>query len=75
MRKFLEGQNFGKMYNSRRARIESVITDTILNNRLKSTLFRETKNFFVRAALVCMAQHAKAIGEFLASLDYYKNAS
>jgi hypothetical protein len=59
---------------SRRARIEPVIGDTVPNNGLKSPLFRDVKNFFVRTALVCMLQHAKAIAETLESIDYQKIA-
>jgi hypothetical protein len=69
------GSKLWKELYSRRARIESVTGDTVLNNGLKSPLFRGTKNFFVRTALVCMIQHAKAIAEVLESIDYQKTAA
>ena len=64
------GSQLWKDLYSIRARIESVIGDTVLNYGLKSPLFRGTKNFFVRTALVCMIQHAKAIAEALESIAY-----
>jgi len=68
------GSQLWKNLYSIRARIESVIGDTVLNYGLKSPLFRGTKNFFVRTALVCMVQHAKAIAEALESIEYQKTA-
>ncbi len=64
------GSQLWKDIYSRRARIESVIGDIVLNNDLKSPSFRGTKNFFVRTALVCILQHAKAIAETLRNLEY-----
>ena len=55
---------------SRRARIESVIGYVALNNALKAPLFRGTKNFFVKTALVFMLQHAKAIAKILNNIKY-----
>jgi hypothetical protein len=69
------GSQLWKDLYSRRARIEPVIGDTVLNNGLKTPLFRGTKNFFVRTALVCMVQHAKAIADALESIDYQKTAA
>lgn len=68
------GSQLWKDIYSRRARIESVIGGTVLNNGLKSPLFRGAKNFFVRTVLVCMVQHAKAAAEALESIDYQKKA-
>ncbi|HOJ11530.1 MAG TPA: hypothetical protein PK733_13190, partial [Clostridiales bacterium] len=61
-----EDPNSGRIY------IEPVIGDSVLNHGLKAPLFRGTKNFFVRTALVCMVQHAKAIAETLDNIDYQK---
>jgi len=69
------GSQLWKDLFSRRARIESVIGDTVLNFGLKSPRFRGTKNFFMRTALVCMVQRAKAIAETLESTDYQKTAA
>ena len=69
------GSKLWKELYSRRARIESVIGDSVLNHGLKTPLFRGAKNFFVRTALVCMLQHAKAIAEVLESIDYQENAA
>jgi hypothetical protein len=69
------GSQLWKDIYSRRARIESVIGDIVLNNGLKSPLFRGTKNFFVRTALVCMLQHAKAIAITLENKEYHKTAA
>lgn len=69
------GSQLWKDIYSRRARIESVIGDTVLNHGLKSPLFRSTKNFFVRTALICMVQHAKAIAETLEKLEYQKSVA
>lgn len=69
------GSQLWKDIYSIRARIESVIGDIVLNNGLKAPLFRGTKNFFVRTALVCMIQHAKAIAETLENKEYHNLAS
>lgn len=55
---------------SRRARMESVIGDIVLNNGIKAPLFRGTKNFFMRTALICMLQHANAIAQTLQDKEY-----
>lgn len=69
------GSQLWKDIYSRRARIESVIGDVVLNNDLKAPSFRGTKNFFVRTALVCMLQHAKAIAETLDYIEYQTSAA
>jgi hypothetical protein len=69
------GSQLWKDIYARRARIESVIGDVVLNHGLKNPLFRGTKNFFVRTALVCMIQHTKAIAETLEILEYQKSAA
>lgn len=69
------GSQLWKDIFSRRARIESVIGDVVLNNDLKAPSFRGTKNFFVRTALVCMLQHAKAIAETLDYIEYQTSAA
>jgi len=69
------GSQLWKDLYSRRACIESVIGDTVLNHGLKSPLFTGTKNFFVMTALVCMVQHAKAIAEALENIDYQKTTA
>jgi len=69
------GSQLWKDIYSIRARIEPVIGDIVLNNGLKAPLFRDTKNFFVRTALVCMIQHAKAIAETLEHKEYHNLAS
>lgn len=69
------GSKLWKELYKRRARVESVIGDVVLNNGLKSPLFRGTKNFFVRTALVCMIQHAKAIAVTLEKIEYQKPAA
>lgn len=69
------GSKLWKDIYSRRARIESVIGDTVLNHGLKSPLFRGIKNFFVRTALVCMIQHVKAIAKTLENKEYHKTAA
>lgn len=55
---------------SRRTRIDSVIGDIVLNNSLKAPLFRETKNFFVKTALICILQHTNAIAQTLQDKVY-----
>ena len=78
IRWFTQVPRGSKLWNdiySRRARVESVIGDTVLNNSLKAPLFRGTKNFFVRTALVCMIQHAKAIAETLENIEYHEIAA
>jgi hypothetical protein len=69
------GSKLWKDLYSRRARIESVIGDAVVNNGLKSPRFRGVKNFFVRTALICMFQHAKAIAATLESSEYQKTTA
>ena len=69
------GSKLWKELYKRRARVESVIGDIVLNNGLKSPLFRGIKNFFVRTALICMYQHAKAIATTLENIEYQKPAA
>lgn len=69
------GSQLWKDLYSERARVEPVIGDFVLNHGLKSPLFRSTKNFFVRTALVCMVQHTKAIAETLQSIEYQKTSA